>query len=173
MKTISAEQLEKVHESLRALSERDIKKFLRDFQKQQEPLLVYLSAVAEREEMNDPEYELLIDGSLLFWKLTRDASGRQKKLAMTEIDEADNALLERLDQVADAGDERLLEIGSQEVARLRSYDQPHLIDFLLRHVLETSPESGIRKEMTGILFLNLCNVLELLLRASSVGEEYR
>src|SRR5919106_551075 len=96
MTQITQQEIEGTLESFEKFTETDIQKFMRTFQRKQEPLLVYIAAVAEREDLNEEEYDLLITMVLLTWHLMREKFPKMKKLTMKQLERLDDLLYEGL-----------------------------------------------------------------------------
>lgn len=164
MNRFSKEQIEHVLHFLRHMTEKETNKFMRRFQKKQEPLLVYVSALMEREELNVNEQDLLVSCVLLLWKLTSDASPGQRMLTMDEIGSVDTAVREELEGLVDS-EEALVDAAMKKLERLDGFDQPELVELVLKEIMEAPEEHGIRDDMKGILFNYVIALMEALLRA--------
>ncbi|MCI0415524.1 hypothetical protein L0222_22345 [bacterium] len=147
MKQITQEQIENALESFETFTEADIQKFMRTFQKKQEPLLVYIAAVAEREELNEEEYDLLITMVLLTWQLIRLNFPKMKKLTMKQLERMDDLLYERL-----ANDPNSM------LQAVHDYPQPFLHEAVLTNVMEA--EEAVREDRKGIIYFTLKNVMD-------------
>src|SRR6185369_6491840 len=55
---VSEDDVRRTDEALSGMTEKDTRKLIRSFQKKQEPLLVYIAAVIEREGLNEEEQDL-------------------------------------------------------------------------------------------------------------------
>ncbi len=168
MKVIPIEEIQEAHELLLNLSEVDSRKLLRKYQKKQEPLLVYTSAVMVREELNDEEQDLFISMTLLMWHILLQHFPKMKRVSMEEIETADDNTYAGLPELEtmDPGDQNLF----VEII-LNSSAQKQMLGYMLETVNESPPETGIREEVKGMLFFTLKNILDLLLQAIPQQDE--
>jgi hypothetical protein len=154
MTQITQQEIEGTLESFESFTEADIQKFMRAFQRKQEPLLVYIAAVAEREGLNEEEYDLLITMVLLSWHLMREKFPKMKKLTMKQLERLDDLLYEGL-----AKDPASM---LQEV---QNYAQPALHEAVLMNVMEA--EEPVREDRKGIIYFTLKNVMDGMIQASA------
>ena len=152
MMQITQQEVEGTLESFENFTEVDIQKFMRTFQRKQEPLLVYIAAVAERENLNEEEYDLLITMVLLIWHLMREKFPRMKKLTMKQLERLDDVLYEGLANNPD--------LVLQEV---QNYAQPALHEAILTNVMEA--EEPVREDRKGIIYFTLKNVMDGMIQA--------
>jgi hypothetical protein len=153
MTQITKQEIEGTLESFESFTEADIQKFMRAFQRKQEPMLVYIAAVAEREGLNEEEYDLLITMVLLTWHLMRGKFPKMKKLTMKQLERLDDLLYEGL-----ATDPASM---LQEV---QNYAQPALHEAVLTNVMEA--EEPVREDRKGIIYFTLKNVMDGMIEAS-------
>jgi hypothetical protein len=153
---ITQEEIDDTLAKFQQFSEEDVLKLMRTFQKKQEPLLVYIAAIAEREEMNDEEYDVFITMTLMCWEVIRKKFPRLKKVTMKQLSKMDDSLYEMLKNDPGA---MLMDV--------KDYPQPHLLGTVLTHVMEAD-SSEVREDLKGIIYFTLKNVLDGLLR--STGE---
>ena len=154
MTQITQQEIEETFESFETFTEADIQKFMRTFQKKQEPLLVYIAAVAEREDLNEEEYDLLITMVLLTWHLMRLKFPKMKRLTMKQLERLDDLLYEGL--ASNPG---------SMLQEVQNYAQPVLHEAVLTNVMEA--EEGVREDRKGIIYFTLKNVMDGMLQASS------
>lgn len=154
MLQITQQEIEGTLESFENFTEVDIQKFMRTFQKKQEPLLVYIAAVAEREDLHEEEYDLLITMVLLTWHLMREKFPKMKKLTMKQLERLDDFLYEELAN----NPESMLH-------QVQNYPQPALHEAILTNVMEA--EEGVREDRKGIIYFTLKNVMDGMIQAST------
>jgi len=156
MTQITQQEIEETFESFETFTEADIQKFMRTFQKKQEPLLVYIAAVAEREDLNEEEYDLLITMVLLTWHLMRLKFPKMKRLTMKQLERLDDLLYEGL--ASNPG---------SMLQEVQNYAQPVLHEAVLTNVMEA--EEGVREDRKGIIYFTLKNVMDGMIHASSAS----
>jgi hypothetical protein len=154
MASITQEEIDDTLGRFQQFTEEDVLKFMRTFQRKQEPLLVYIAAIAEREELNDHEYDVMITMALMCWEVVRKKFPRLKKLTMKQLSKMDDTLYDTLRNDPGA---MLLEV--------KDYPEPNLLGTVLTHVMEA--DSEVREEIKGILYFTLKNVLDGLLGATA------
>ena len=154
MKQITKEEINATLESFESFTEADIQKFMRTFQKKQEPLLVYIAAVVEREDLNEEEYDLLITMVLLAWHLMRLKFPKIKRLSMKQLERLDDLLYDGL-----ANDP------AATLQQVQNYAQPFLHEAVLTSVMEA--EEPVREDRKGIIYFTLKNVMDGLIQASN------
>ncbi len=154
MMQITQDEINAILESFGTFTEADIQKFMRTFQKKQEPLLVYIAAVAEREELNEEEYDLLITMVLLIWHSMRSKFPKMKRMPMKQLERLDDLLYDGL-----ANDP-----GSM-LREVQNYAQPFLHEAVLTSVMEA--EEPVREDRKGIIYFTLKNVMDGMIQASS------
>lgn len=153
MDQITQEEINDTLEKFRTFEEADILKLMRTFQKKQEPLLVYVAAVAERQDLNDHEYDVLVTMVLMSWEVMRKKFPKLKKLTMKQLNELDDTLFETLEQKP-----------LTMLMDVKDYPQPHLLGTVLEHVMESEDE--VREEQKGMIYFTLKNVVDGLIQAS-------
>ena len=153
MTLITQLEIDETLAEFQQFNEADVLKLMRRFQKKQEPLLVYIAAIAEREELNDSEYDVLITMALMCWEVIRKKYPELKKLTMKQLTKMDDALYDNLRN----------DPGSM-IMEVKDYPQPNLLGTVLTHVMEA--DSEVREELKGIIYFTLKNVMDGLLRSS-------
>ena len=153
MTLITQQEIDETLAEFQQFTENDVLKFMRRFQKKQEPLLVYIAAIAEREELNDSEYDVLITMALMTWEVLQKKYGGLKKLSMKQLSKMDDALYDNLRNDP-----------ASMMMEVSDYPQPHLLGTILTHVMDA--DSEVREELKGILYFTLKNVVDGLLRSS-------
>jgi hypothetical protein len=158
---ISEDQVRQADEALAGMTERDTRKLIRNFQKKQEPLLVYIAAVIEREGLNEGEQDLLTTATILSWRVMQDAFPKLKKLTMEEIEDADNKLFSTLEHFDGMNQDQQMQFGTKVLAE---YPERELLGYLSEKVMAAEE---IREDAKGLIFLILKNVLDLLIQATN------
>ena len=157
MTPITQEEIDDTLAEFQQFTEKDVLKFMRRFQKKQEPLLVYIAAIAEREELNDSEYDVLITMALMSWEVVRKRYPGLKKLSMKQLSKMDDALYDNLRNDP-----------ASMILEVQDYPQPNLLGTILTHVMEA--DSEVREELKGIIYFTLKNVVDGLLRSSGEAD---
>ena len=153
MNQITQAEIDGALQTFGGFTEAEVQKFMRTFQKKQEPLLVYVAAVAEREELNEHEYDVLITMVLMTWEVIRNKFPKLKKLGIKQLEKLDDNLYETL-----------LNDPASMLMSVQDYPQPILLGSILTHVMES--ESEVREEKKGMIYFTLKNVLDGLIQAS-------
>ncbi len=153
MNQITQAEIDGTLQTFEFFTESEVQKFMRTFQKKQEPLLVYIAAVAEREELNEHEYDVLITMVLMTWQAMRNKFPKLKKLGMKQLEKLDDNLYETL-----------LNDPASMLMSVQDYPQPKLLGTILTHVMES--ESDVREDKKGMIYFTLKNVLDGLIQAS-------
>ena len=148
-------------EALSGMTEKDTRKLIRSFQRKQEPLLVYIAAVIEREGLNEGEQDLLTSSAILSWHIMQDAFPKLKKVTMEEIEDADNKLFSTLERFDEMNDDQQMHFGTKVLAE---YPERDLLGYLSEKVMAAEE---IREDARGLIFLILKNVLDLLIQAKN------
>lgn len=157
---ISEKEIEATEAALSGMNDRDTRKLIRNFQKKQEPLLVYIAAVIEREGLNEEEQDLLTSTAILSWHVMRDHFPQLKTVPMEEIEASDNNLFSTLDRFDAMDDQEQLKYGAKV---LEEHPQRELLGYISEKV---SGNEEIREEARGLIFLIAKNILDMLIHAS-------
>ena len=160
MDAITRDEIAAVEQELHSFTESDIRKLMKRYQKKQTALLVYTAAVAEREQLNEEEYDVLISSTLLTWQTFEKKCSALKKVPIERMEELDNRMFEDLQSKTNQTDETIQQFVQEMVS---GHAQPNLMARLLE--LSMRPESPIREEMKEIIFLAAKNVLDALVEA--------
>jgi hypothetical protein len=156
---VSEDDVRRTDEALSGMTEKDTRKLIRSFQKKQEPLLVYIAAVIEREGLNEEEQDLLTTATILSWRIIQDAFPKLKKVTMEEIEAADNKLFSTLEKFDEMNENQQMHFGTKVLAE---YPERELLGYLSEKVVAAE---DIREDARGLIFLVLKNVLDLLIQA--------
>ncbi len=162
MGRITREEIGKAQQALANLNEKETQSIVRVFQKRQVALLVYSAAVSEREGFNDDEQDMFFTMTLLSWQVLKKHYPRMKKIKMKDIEDTDDQIFSSLRNSAEMSDEDQLKAGS---ALIENYREPELLGYLIEHVVEAPPESGVREEMKGVILMTLRIILDLMIQA--------
>ena len=147
MQEITQAEIAETLKMFEKFSESDVQKFIRTFQKKQEPLLVYLAAVVEREELNEHEYDLLLTNVLLAWDVMRKKSSNLKKMSMELLQEIDEKPFSVTDNI-------------------QHHPQQALLEHIQKNTLDSAPE--VREDRKPLILFTLKNVVDGLLQNSEV-----
>ena len=162
MEIVTLEEINSVRERFSAFTEEEIRRLMKTFEKKQTALLVYIAAVAEREELNEEEYDVLISTSLLIWQTMADKFPDLRKVAVERVEELDNRMFETLESMLKKSDES----HEKSIQRMiEAHKQPNLLGTISEMSIDT--ETAVRDELKGILFFTAKNVLDALVEASS------
>ncbi|HEY4491438.1 MAG TPA: hypothetical protein VI958_05525 [Acidobacteriota bacterium] len=164
---ISRDEIEKTHQSLALLTEQETRKLVKRFQKKQEPLLVYLAAVSEREAFNEEEQDIFFTMILMIWQALLKHYPGMKRVSMKRLEEADDHAFASLEQLADSSDADLLR---HVDVQLGSHPEKELLGYVVEMTMESNPDSAVREEMRGMIFLSLSFVLDQLLAACGAAD---
>jgi len=162
MANITREEIAQAQQALAQLTEKETQKIVRAFQKRQVALLVYSAAIVEREGFNDDEQDLFFTMTLLAWQVMKEHYPRMKKVSMDDIEQTDDQLFSSLESFAEMPEEDQFKAGS---ALIEIHLEPELLGYLIEHVNEAPPETGVREEMKGVIMMTLRIILDLLVRA--------
>jgi hypothetical protein len=157
---ITLDEIDSAQKEFEAFSESDIRKLMKAYQKKQTALLVYTAAVAEREELNEEEYDVLISATLLIWQTMRKKFPALRKVKIEQMEELDNRLFQDLESMLGQPDEEQVEF-MQKV--IETHSQPNLLGKISMMTIET--DEAVRDELKGILFFTAKNVLDALIEA--------
>jgi len=160
MDVISREEIAAAEDELRSYSESELHKMIKRYQKKQTALLVYTAAVAEREQLNEEEYDILISATLLSWQAILKKCPSLKKVQIEKMEELDNRLFEDLELRIEKSDEENEEFIQEMIFR---HTQPNLLGRISELSMET--EDAVRGELKGIIFFAAKNVLDALIDA--------
>ena len=160
MDLITREEISVTEQELRSYTESDIKKLMKRYQKKQTALLVYTAAVAEREELNDEEYDALISSTLLAWQMIEKKCPALKKVRIERMEELDNLLFEDLQSRLNESDKANEEYMKNMIS---IHSQRNLLGRISEMVLES--EEPLREDVKGILFFAAKTVLDALIEA--------
>ncbi|MGH9856477.1 MAG: hypothetical protein ACRD4B_01415, partial [Acidobacteriota bacterium] len=116
-------------------------------------LLVYIAAIAEREELNENEYDVMITMALMCWEVVRKKFPRLKKLSMKQLSKMDDTLYDTLRNNP-----------ASMLMDVKNYPEPNLLGTVLTRVMEA--DSEVREELKGIIYFTLKNVLDGLLESA-------
>ena len=141
---VTQREIEDVLETFRNFDVRDIDQMMKTFQRKQEPLLVYIAAIVEREELNEHEYDQLITSVLLAWEVLRRRFGKIRKLKMNELQAMDEQM-------------RALDPDSNAV---RIGLQPQLMNTIQDNLAGAEPE--VREERKPLILMTLTFVIHAL-----------
>ena len=158
---ISEDTVRQTDEALSGLTEKETRKLIRNFQRKQEPLLVYIAAVIEREGLNEDEQDLLTSSTILSWRIMHDAFPKLKVVSMEEIEDADNKLFSTLEKFDEMSEDQQMHFGTKVLAE---YPERELLGYLSEKVMAAKE---IREDARGLIFLILKNVLDLLIHAKN------
>jgi hypothetical protein len=153
MKKFIQEEIDEVLSDFNRFSERDIDKLMRKFQRKQKAILVYVAAVAQREELNDEEYDLLITMTLLSWRLFDTKCPKLSKVTVEELDRVDDLLYETVEKQPES------------LAQIANHPQAELLSNIHNAILGSDPQ--VREENKPIIYFTLRNVLDVLIVACS------
>jgi hypothetical protein len=160
MDIITREEIAVTEAELKSYTESDIRKMMKRYQKKQTALLVYAAAVAEREQLNDEEYDVLISASLLAWQTIALKCPSLKKVRIEKMEELDNRLFEDLSSQINQSAEENEEFIQETIFR---HAQPNLLGRISELSMET--EDGVREDLRGVIFFAAKNVLDALIDA--------
>ena len=151
--TIQQHEIDATLQEFRNLTDGGIEKLIKSFQRKQEPLLVYIAAVVEREELNDHEYDLLITNVLLAWEVLRKKCGNVGKLRIEQLKQIDDEILTSEDS---------FDLNAQPGRN----PQPALMQTIHASVLGAEPE--VRSDRKSLILLTL-NHLVIALNNATPG----
>jgi hypothetical protein len=154
MEQITQEEIDRTLQNFETFTEKEVQKFVRTFEKKQEPLLVYIAAVAEREEFNEEEYDLFFTMALLSWDVIRSRFPKIKKLQMEQLQQLDEALFDALEK----------DPVSMLTMVFEDHPQPQLLGTILQCVLNA--QEAVREEQRGTIYFASKNILDGLIHAS-------
>jgi hypothetical protein len=141
---IALQEIEATLQEFRELNDRGIEELIKMFQRKQEPLLVYIAAIVEREELNDHEYDLLITNVLLTWEVLRKKCRNFRKLKMQQLKHIDDRVFQSLDSSLD----------------LTGHPQPALMEKIEITIKEAEPE--VREDRKPLILHTLAHVVAAL-----------
>jgi hypothetical protein len=160
MDIITPDEIAATEAELHSFTESEIRKLMKRYQKKQTALLVYTAAVAEREQLNEEEYDILISSTLLAWQSMERKCPSMKKVPIEKMEELDNRLFDDLQSKVDQSDEENEEYIQEMIFR---HAQPNLLGRISELSMES--EEPVREELKGILFFAAKNVLDALIDA--------
>jgi hypothetical protein len=160
MDVITREEISATERELKSLMESGIRKLMKRYQRKQTALLVYTAAVAEREELNEEEYDILISSTLLAWQTIEKKCPTLKKVRIERMEELDNVLLADLQSRMDQPDEENEGYVQQMIFQ---HSQPNLLGRISELSMES--EGDVREELKGIIFFAAKTVLDALIEA--------
>ena len=153
---LTYDEISNSYEKFASQDEKEINSLLKQFQKKQMPLMVYLSAVSQREEWNDDEQEIFFGAALFLWVVLSKPSAQ---VSMERIEKADNDLFGELESHVGKEHRNLEERVEQMLDQSR---QPNLLGFLVELLIEEDPEVQLRPDSQGIMLFTLRNMMDLL-----------
>src|SRR5262249_53068018 len=121
---ITQEEIDQVRKEFESFTESDIRKMMKVYQRKQTALLVYTAAVAEREELNEEEYDVLISATMLIWETMRRKFPDLRKVRIERMEELDNLLFQELESLLHKSEQEQEKIVSHTI---RSHLQPVLL----------------------------------------------
>jgi hypothetical protein len=158
MEIITPAEIEQAQKKFETFTEADIRKLMKTYQRKQTALLVYSAAVAQREELNDDEYDVLVSSTLLIWVCMKKKFPAIKKVPIERLDELDNRMFQELESMLEESDEEQEEFIQKVIER---HQQPNLLGAICSMTMEA--EANVREELKGILFFTAKNVLDALI----------
>ena len=158
MKMITPAEIEQAQKKFETFTEGDVRKLMKTYQRKQTALLVYSAAVAQREELNDDEYDVLVSATLLVWECMKNKFPAIKKVPIERLDELDDRMFQQLESMLEKSDDDQEEFIQQLI---ESHQQPNLLGTICSMTMEA--EASVREELKGILFFTAKNVLDALI----------
>jgi hypothetical protein len=158
MEIITPAEIEAAKKKLENLTDNEFRKLLKTYQKKQTTLFVYSAAVAQREEFNEDESDILVSSNLLAWQCLRDKFATLKKVPIEQIDELDDRMFRDMESMLEKSDEDQEEFIQQMI---ESHPQPNLMGMICSMTMEAGGD--VRDELKGILFFSAKNVLDALI----------
>lgn len=155
---ISSEKILEIEDSLHTLNDAETNQLVRQFERKQPGIFVYLAGLSQREELNEEEQDHLFTLAIVTWKVVLEHYPRLRKVHVSKLEDVDEAMISLFDRFSAAKDTPLLDYGRSFVSGHR---EPKLLEFLLNRILN----SAIRDEMKGIVFFGLTAVLDAFLDA--------
>lgn len=156
---ISSEKILEREDSLHTLNDAETNQLVRQFERKQPGIFVYLAGLSQREELNEEEQDHLFTLAIVSWKVILEHYPGLRKVRVSKLGELDEGMLRVFDRFSAAKETPLLDYGKSFVS---GHPEPRVLEFLLNRVLHAE----IRDEMKGIVFFALAAVVDALLEAA-------
>lgn len=155
---IPSETILEAEDSLRGMDDRETIRAVRQFERKQPAVFVYLAAISQREEFNEDEQDVFFTIALVLWMAIVKSCGSTGKVPMKKMEELDKKAL----AILEAGHGSAMD-GGIDSAGEPHHREPNLMTFILRRCNEPDAGTPLREESKPLMVYFLKVVLKGLL----------